>query len=274
MSINYKNPKTGEKVEISVSMSAPYATLNKAVENMVDVFSTDEQTAKSIISAINAELKHNACMSVAFAENPLLTLVNKPTFGRYKLSNDNDTLILGSENMVMCSDKATPNYIDYKTLKSAVKKYNASAENKYHLSVDFSTADITYFQAVAKFIAKTATDNDYTKCAELGDNFALLADTANKEKSFVPTNENRTAIVQACYDRINNRTKLEVKAVGVVFNNLYKTYAKRDAKTATDTEHGKINNFISLLMIEYINSKELKEDKIKSVFAKKQKAKK
>ena len=274
MSINYKNPKTGEAVEICVSMTAPYAALTSAVENALDAFSTDEDGARGIISRVNHQLKFNACAEVVFSDNPLLELVNKKTYGRYTIKKEGGTLLYGTENIVMCKDKETPNYIDYKTMKNALAKINAGkqdGESKTFLNVDFSVKETAFFKAVAKFIAKTATDEDYARYAEMGDNYALLADTANKDKAFTPPNENRASIINACYAIINDKTGLDVRGVGVVFNNLYKTYAKRDGKTATDSENGNLNAFISQLLIEYTNSHDMRQDKIKSVFNKKKK---
>ena len=275
MSIKYKNPITNEEVTIQVTMSAPYAVLTSAIVQAIEVNGSEEEFARSIVSAVNDEMKNLKFFEVAVAENPLAEICNRHTYGKYTITMDGGIPCIGTVPVVM-ADKVTPNYVEYKDVKRAISAYNRSigedmTRKKLSLAVDFGTKDMDFFRAVGAYVAKTAPEYKYKEWADMGGDYALLADVANMDKAFNPSNKVREDIVNACYAIINKRTGLDVSGVGVVFMNLKKDYEKRNAKTATDSEKGGEKSFVNFLMIEYINSKFKIEDNINSRLEKKKK---
>lgn len=266
MNINFINPITNEKCEISVSMSVPYAPLTVALENIIDSFPASNQAefGKTLVSMVNKAMRENAVADVVNSDNIFCALAERVTYGAYTIKpGENGTgYALGnvsavdkevsvfskSENKTVKERrKAFVTYADcVKYVKALNRENKKNGLDLFAMSGDFTASEMRKIRYFILCANGRLSDKDKENLVNRGEEYACFLE----EKD---SNNGKKARVQVFYDIFNRHTGKAVKAIAPVENNVVKECTSYNSMYKLDKDSNE-TAYISALFNEWLNS--------------------
>ena len=215
----------------------------------------------TVVSAVNADFKAQACAHVMLSDDMLKTLLSGVTFGKLSVGKEGDSLTVnyGTAQKYVPNgkvDKTTvyairPDYVQYSDVVRFHHKYNAQLKKEgyadgYTMKGTISARQFNLLTVFAHNLARRLTDRDRAILDRMGDNFSNFAGESNSK---------RLSAVQFFYDLFNARTGNSYKALGYIVHSLTadKRLSTFDSVHYVDTVPGEYT-LLSVLISHYINT--------------------
>ena len=276
MKINYINPITNEKHEITVALSVPCESVKIALESILDGLPVENQAelGKPLINAVNKAMKSNAIEGVVYAENVFATLANRVTYGAYSIKTmetgtgyelnsvsmvDKEVSVFSkSENKTVKERrKAFVTYADcVKFVKALNRENKKNGIDLFAMAGDFTPSEMRKIRYFILCANGRLSDEDREKLVARGEEYAVFLEDKD-------SNNGKKARVQVFYDIFNGHTGKAVKAIAHVENNVVKECTGYNSMYKLDKD-GNESAYISALFNEWVNSELVTATKYKA----------
>ena len=265
MKINYVNPVTNEKREISVTDKVPYTALSVVLENIVDSFPVEKQCeyGRALLSVVNSALKQNAVAEVANSDNIFAKMAERVTYGKYTINPNEDGTGYEMGNMSKVDKHVSVKNEDGKSVKDRRFAFVTYADcvryaravniankkdglGEFVMRGNFNADEMRKLRYFIKSANGRLTEKEREILAERGESYApflMDKDSANGKK----------ARVQVFYDIFNGRAGKSVNAIHHIENNVLKECNSYSSMYKLDKDASE-SVYITALFNEWLNS--------------------
>ena len=265
MKRTFINPVNGEKVEISVSMSAPYSALRVVIENIIDSFPSEKQAehGSALVSLVNDMMKTIAIESVIYSGNIWNAMLKKVTYGAYsiKAGENGNGYALNSVATVSRVVKYKkdgeeitenrPAFVTYADCVKYMRVYNKEAKKAERMTIALPhdiSADADAMRHIRYFIRSVngiMSEDDAEACRVRGGEYLVWNERNNAD--------GRKNKAQTIYNIFNAITGENVQAIGRVVNDVMAECNSAKSMYKVATTGGEVA-YITALFNQYVNS--------------------
>jgi hypothetical protein len=267
MLVKFVNPVTLEKHEINVAMSIPCTALTIALETIIDSFPAEVQAehGRKLVSLVNNALKHNAVDNVVHADDIIVAMSKRVTYGKYTIeAGENGGYALGSATIADKEVKVynveakktekvrRPAFVTYADCVKFAKAINA--ENKknnvelFTMGGDFNADEMRKLRYFILASDNRMSEKDVENCKARAEK-----DSAYNAFLMGNSNEAKKARVKIFYDIFNARTGKSVPAIHHVENNVVRECTSYNSMYKVEASANE-SRYISALFNEWLNS--------------------